>query len=140
MLPYLTGIKDQSGPASHSLLVKNEAQRFARERRTVRAMIEMYCADHHSGDGLCRECVELADYADRRLDLCPYGPDKPTCTSCPIHCYRPEPRDRMREVMRYAGPRMLRKHPYLAVMHLIADRRPTPPLPGRHNPVDDPDS
>jgi hypothetical protein len=35
----------------------------------------------------------------------------------------------MREVMRYAGPRMLRKHPYLAVMHLIADRRPAPPLP-----------
>jgi hypothetical protein len=101
-------------------------------------MIEMYCGDHHGGDELCRECAELADYADRRLDLCPYGPDKPTCTNCPIHCYRPEPRERMREVMRYAGPRMFRKHPYLAVMHLIADRRPPPPLPGRHNPVDRP--
>jgi len=112
--------------------------RLARERKTVRAMIEMYCADHHGGDGLCRECAELADYADRRLDLCPYGPDKFTCTNCPIHCYRPEPRERMREVMRYAGPRMFRKHPYLAVMHLIAERRQPPPLPGRHNPVDRP--
>ncbi len=101
-------------------------------------MIEMYCAKRHGGDGLCRECSELADYADRRLDLCPYGPDKPTCTNCPIHCYRPEPRERMREVMRFAGPRMFRKHPYLAVMHLIAERRPAPPLPGRHNPVDRP--
>jgi hypothetical protein len=44
----------------------------------------------------------------------------------------------MREVMRYAGPRMFRKHPYLGVMHLIAERRPAPPLPGRHNPVDRP--
>jgi hypothetical protein len=129
---------DDSGRASHNAVVKVRSRRLARERKTVRAMIEMYCADHHGGDGLCRECAELADYADRRLDLCPYGPDKPTCTSCPIHCYRPEPRERMREVMRYAGPRMLRKHPYLAIMHLIDDRRPAPPLPGRHNPVDDP--
>ncbi len=114
---------------SHTVVVKSETPRLARERKTVRAMIEMYCADHHGAGGLCPECAELADYADRRLDLCPYGPDKPTCTNCPIHCYRPEPRERMREVMRYAGPRMLRKHPYLAIMHLIAERRPVPPLP-----------
>jgi hypothetical protein len=128
---------DQSGLPIHTAVVMSESRRIVRERKTVRAMIEMYCADHHSGDGLCRECAELADYADRRLDLCPYGPDKPTCTNCPIHCYRPEPRERMREVMRYAGPRMLAKHPYLAVMHLIAERRPVPPLPGRLNPVDE---
>jgi hypothetical protein len=134
----MTGIKDPSGLLIHNVVVKSDTRRFARERKTVQAMIEMYCADHHGAGGLCQECAELADYADRRLDLCPYGPDKPTCTNCPIHCYRPEPREKMREVMRYAGPRMLRKHPYLAVMHLIADRRPTPPLPGRHNPVDDP--
>ena len=134
----MTGIMDQSGLPIHTVVVMSESRRIARERKTVRAMIEMYCADHHGSDGLCRECAELADYADRRLDLCPYGPDKPTCTNCPIHCYRPEPRERMREVMRYAGPRMFRKHPYLAVMHLIAERRPAPPLPGRHNPVDRP--
>ena len=133
----MTGIKDEGGLSSHSVVVMSESRRIVRERKTVRAMIEMYCADHHGAGGMCQECAELADYADRRLDLCPYGPDKPTCTNCPIHCYRPEPRERMREVMRYAGPRMLAKHPYLAVMHLIADRRPAPPLPGRHNPVDE---
>lgn len=134
----MTEIKDHRDLTSHTVVVKRDPRRLARERKTVRAMIEMYCADHHGGDGLCRECAELADYADRRLDLCPYGPDKPTCTNCPIHCYRPEPRERMREVMRYAGPRMFRKHPYLAVMHLIAERRPAPPLPERRNPVDRP--
>lgn len=94
----------------------------------MRAMVEMYCAHHHGTADLCPDCRELADYADRRLDLCPYGGDKPACTNCPIHCYRPEPRERMREVMRFAGPRMLVRHPYLAVMHLIDARRAVPEL------------
>ncbi len=98
-----------------------------RERRTVRVMIEMYCADHHGGGDLCDECGELATYADRKLDLCPYGPEKPTCANCPIHCYRAEPRERMRVVMRYAGPRMLPAHPILAVMHIFDGKREAPP-------------
>jgi len=92
-------------------------------------MVEMYCADHHGGEGVCAECSELADYADRKLDLCPYGPEKPSCTNCPIHCYRTKPRKRMREVMRFAGPRMLRTHPMLAVMHIFDGKREAPPLP-----------
>ncbi|MGD9253904.1 MAG: nitrous oxide-stimulated promoter family protein [Holophagae bacterium] len=103
--------------------------RLRRERKTVRAMVAMYCAHHHGRDGLCDECVELADYAERRLDRCPYGGGKPACTKCPIHCYRPEARERMREVMRFAGPRMLWRHPYLAIRHLLDDRKPVPPLP-----------
>ncbi len=91
-------------------------------------MVEMYCAHHHGGDGVCDECSELADYADRKLDLCPYGPEKPSCTNCPIHCYRPEPRERMRIVMRYAGPRMLGTHPILAIMHVFDGKREAPPL------------
>ena len=92
-------------------------------------MVGMYCAHHHGTDGLCTDCRELAAYADRRLDLCPYGAAKPACTKCPIHCYRPEPRERMREVMRFAGPRMLGRHPSLAVMHLIDAHRAVPELP-----------
>jgi hypothetical protein len=97
-------------------------------------MVEMYCSHRHGGHQLCNECAELVDYAERKLDLCPYGPDKPTCNKCPIHCYRPEPRQKMREVMRYAGPRMLKTHPYLAVMHLFEDRREAPPLPKKPDP------
>ena len=37
----------------------------------------------------------------------------------------------MQEVMRFSGPRMLAKHPYLAVKHLIDARRKVPPLPKR---------
>jgi hypothetical protein len=113
----------------HDVTAEKEARRLRRERRTVRLMVELFCSHHHGTGELCASCRELAEYADRRLDLCPYGADKPACTSCPIHCYRPEPRERMREVMRFAGPRMMRTHLYLAVMHLFDTRRPAPPLP-----------
>lgn len=107
----------------------SEPRRLRRERKTVRLMVEIYCSHHHRTETLCDRCAELAAYADRKLDLCPYGPHKPTCTNCPIHCYRPEPRERMREVMRFAGPRMITTHPYLAVMHFFDGRREAPPLP-----------
>jgi len=31
--------------------------------------------------------------------------------------------------MRFAGPRMLARHPYLAIRHLLDDWREAPPLP-----------
>jgi hypothetical protein len=89
-------------------------------------MIRLYCRDHHgSRDQPCTECARLLGYAEQRLDRCPFGADKPTCARCTVHCYRRDMRERVRTVMRYSGPRMLRRHPYLAVAHLL-DRRRTP--------------
>ena len=100
-------------------------RRLVREEHTIEAMLAMYCHDHHRvarGD-FCPECAELMEYARLRLDRCRYGSGKPTCASCPTHCYRPAMRERVREVMRYSGPRMLRRHPVLAVAHLVDGRR-----------------
>ena len=105
--------------------------RLARERRTIKAMIALYCHDHHRTRGLCEQCRTLEAYADRRLDLCPYGAEKPTCVNCPVHCYQPRMRDAVRTVMRYACPRMLRRHPILAIVHVIDGRRPAPERPGQ---------
>jgi predicted amidophosphoribosyltransferase len=86
--------------------------KLATEFKTVKAMVEAYCKDHHGTKGeLCTECRELLEYAEVRLDRCPYGEDKPTCNKCPIHCYKPAPKEQMRLIMRYSGPRMLLKHP-----------------------------
>lgn len=84
-------------------------------------MIGIYCADHHNGaeTALCASCQEFQDYADRRLEKCPYGDDKPTCANCPVHCYKPARRDQVKRIMRYAGPRMLLKHPVLAIRHQL---------------------
>ncbi|WP_199481460.1 nitrous oxide-stimulated promoter family protein [Vibrio owensii] len=104
--------------------------KLATEFKTVKAMVEVYCKDHHSTKGeLCAECRELLEYAEVRLDRCPYGEDKPTCNKCPIHCYKPEPKEQMRLVMRYSGPRMLLKHPILAIRHLMHEKRDVPGKP-----------
>lgn len=98
------------------------------EMKTVEAMIHIYCRAHHRQQDkkshvLCTQCYELQEYARMRLDRCPYGESKPTCNKCPIHCYKPEPKAQMREVMIYAGPRMLLPHPYLALRHLFKERK-----------------
>lgn len=92
--------------------------RLDRERGTIRTMIGMYCRDHHASGGvLCAECERLHGYAMQRIDRCPYSADKPTCAVCPTHCYRPDRREEVRAVMRYAGPRMLVRHPILTLLH-----------------------
>ena len=109
-----------------------EEARLERERRTVAAMIGVYCRGRHGGaDGLCGDCAHLEEYTNRRLEKCPYGETKPTCASCPIHCYQPRRREQIRRVMAFSGPRMLWKHPILAVRHMLDGRRKVPPLPRR---------
>jgi hypothetical protein len=100
----------------------DDGRRIAREKRTVLAMIGLYCAANHGTDGPpCAECRALSDYATRRIDRCPLHPAKPTCNSCTVHCYRDAEREQIRRVMRYAGPRTVLHHPGLALLH-VADR------------------
>jgi len=99
--------------------------RLGREFDTMRRMVGLYCQAHHAGQpgAPCPQCTGFLDYAERRLQKCPYGQDKPTCANCPVHCYKKAPRDYAKAVMRFAGPRMMTRHPYLALMHLIDGRR-----------------
>jgi len=107
--------------------MSKEPRRITREKRTVSAMVALYCRDHHgTGEGLCEECEALREYALCRLDKCPFGPRKTACATCPVHCYKPQMRTRVQEVMRYAGPRMLRRHPWLAIRHLLDGMRKSP--------------
>jgi len=110
------------------------SKRLQRERKTIEAMIALYCRDQHrTSGGLCDECAALTAYARQRLDKCPFGDQKPTCATCPIHCYKPECREYVQEVMRYAGPRMLFRRPLLAIRHLLDERKPVPELPRRRS-------
>ncbi len=91
-----------------------------REKQTVGMMIRLYCRKHEGNKELCAECAKLLEYAEKRLDRCKFGEQKPTCKRCPIHCYQPRMRERMRQVMRWAGPRMLLYHPITAIRHMLA--------------------
>lgn len=100
------------------------------EFKTVSAMITIYCAKHHGSVlGLCEECSALKDYAETKLDRCVFGQIKPTCNRCPVHCYKSKPKEQMRAVMRFSGPRMLLKHPLLALRHLRHEKREVPEVP-----------
>lgn len=87
-------------------------------------MVDIYCSAHHESEASrCADCENFLNYADVRLKKCPYGEDKPTCANCPVHCYKPEQRELARQIMRYAGPRMLLRHPILTISHYLDGRR-----------------
>lgn len=98
-----------------------------REFLTISAMIEIYCSHHHYEKckkvNLCEDCETFKSYVKQRLDRCPYGINKPTCRQCPIHCYKIQEKVKSQTIMRYSGPRMMYKHPIMAITHLINDKR-----------------
>ena len=83
-------------------------------------MISIYCSNQHHRGELCEECSHLLDYAFQRIDRCVFGFDKPACKDCPVHCYSPKMREKVKEVMKFAGPRMIYKHPLMAIMHMLS--------------------
>lgn len=100
-------------------------QKRAQEKQTVGLMIALYCHSNHGTPKgtLCPDCTALQEYADARVDHCPHMAEKTFCSVCKTHCYKPEMRQRIREVMRWSGPRMLFHHPVLAVRHLVETRK-----------------
>ena len=102
-----------------SQMTKNE------EMNTVAFMITLFCRKKHKSQRgrLCPDCAFLLEYVRLRREKCPWGKDKPFCSCCPIHCYRTDMREKIVEVMRFSGPRMLLVHPVLAVRHLLESRR-----------------
>ena len=93
--------------------------RISEEKHVVELMIRLYCRKKEGNKELCDHCRKLLSYAHFRLDHCRFGQQKPTCQHCSIHCYKPEMKQRMRQVMRWAGPRMIVYHPVAAIKHLI---------------------
>ncbi|MHA1521645.1 MAG: nitrous oxide-stimulated promoter family protein [Promethearchaeota archaeon] len=97
-----------------------QLRKLMREEKTLRIMIKIYCNAHHdTSQKLCESCQDQLDYGVKRLHSCPQMDDKPTCASCKIHCYTPAHREAIREMMRYSGPRMTFRHPFLAFNHLF---------------------
>lgn len=102
-----------------------EERRARRDEKTLYAMASIFCSAHHvasddpgaSLQGLCPACAATIAYSIERTQRCPHD-HKGNCEDCDIHCYRPEERARIREIMAYAGPRMLTKHPILTFFYL----------------------
>ena len=97
-----------------------------KEQLVVSEMIALYCRKKHgvaSKGELCPECKKLCEYAQARSEHCPFMEEKTFCVNCRVHCYKPDMRERIREVMRFSGPRMIWYHPGMALWHLISSKQ-----------------
>jgi len=105
-------------------------KRMVREKKTITHMIDLYCRAHHKNSQgvLCSMCQQFKEYAFLRLDKCPFQDKKSTCGKCTIQCYKPDMKHQAREIMSYSGPRLLLRHPVLAMHHLWDRRRKAPVL------------
>lgn len=109
--------------------MNREYKQWIIEKKLIPEMIRIYCLGNHKesrkeegvkGKELCSKCKDLAEYAEFRLEKCPFKKNKGFCSFCKIHCYKPEYRAQMKEVMRYSGSRMLLTHPIFALSHVAA--------------------
>ncbi len=109
---------------------QKHSQLTARERKDLRVLAlftAVYCKAHHDGEKrisekfggemadigigkypICCVCRDFLIYAAERRLRCPLDP-KPVCKHCHIHCYRPGHREKVREIMRFSGKRLIRR-------------------------------
>ena len=101
-------------------------KRLEKENKTIAIMIKIFCGANHGTDRklLCPACTELSDYAKERLNKCPYGENKGASSKCKIHCYKSGMRKQITEVMCFSGPKMITKHPLLAINHMLRIKSP----------------
>jgi hypothetical protein len=97
-----------------------------RDLRTLALFIALYCRRKHAGAlktpfqlkthdiqaiagkpvSLCNACRKLLAHALVKRSHCPLQP-KPACKHCPVHCYHPNYREQIQEVMKYSGRQMV---------------------------------
>ena len=89
--------------------------------RLLGKFVEVYCDGKHrdavrsarflpedlGARRLCQECAAFLEYAIAKRLKCPLEAEKPTCKRCRIHCYDKPRREKVREVMGYAGRRLM---------------------------------
>lgn len=90
-----------------------------KEQELLTLMIGIYCKKKHRSKTLCDDCTALLDYAKLRAEKCPFQETKTFCSNCKVHCYRPLEREKIRNVMKFAGPWMLIYNPPLAIKHVV---------------------
>lgn len=81
---------------------------------------EVWCAgQQHSGQQqitvyqrmqpltLCPDCTAFLQYAVKKRLCCPLEAEKPTCRRCRIHCYAPQQRALVKQIMAWSGRKMI---------------------------------
>lgn len=99
------------------VLTKNQKK----DIRLIGKFVEVYCAGKHRAAerasislpadlgerSICKECEAFLEYAVAKRLKCPLEAEKPTCKHCRIHCYDKPHREKVREIMSYAGRKLM---------------------------------
>lgn len=87
-----------------------------KDLKVLKQFIQIYCDTKHREAEksekdrlkLCSECHGTMDYSRTRRELCPLDP-KPACKNCEIHCYKPDQRQKIRDIMRHSGMHLIKR-------------------------------
>ena len=74
-------------------------KRISREKLTIKKMIDLYQAKCPQASAEPEHYEALFVYAQKRLDKCVFGEEKPACKQCPVHCYQPAKREEMKQII-----------------------------------------
>jgi hypothetical protein len=124
--------KEEKDPVALSRKEKKDIQILIR-------FVHVFCRENHRGDykkpfslpfeegaplidrgaQLCESCSKLLAYGVRKRFRCPYDP-KPMCKKCETQCYSRHYRQRVREVMRFSGPYLMKRGRLDLLYHYLA--------------------
>ena len=91
-----------------------------REKKVISEMVKLYCRKNHKKRELCDECKEVLNYSLKRIDNCKFMETKTFCSNCKNPCYSPKMKEKVKQIMKFSGPRMLFHHPLLVIYHIIS--------------------
>jgi len=114
------------------------SRKLRRDLKVLATFIRIWCDGHHAPAPrevvrlkthdvtaiygrpleLCTACRKLLTHAFVKRTACPLDP-KPMCKKCPQHCYGPPYRAQIREVMRYAGRKLVLRGRLDYLLHLL---------------------
>lgn len=114
-------MKQQATPA------QTLTHREVKDLKLLALFTSVYCQAHHDGSKaalvvadpplrrlplhkypVCADCAAFLRYAFERRLRCPLA-EKPACKHCPVHCYKPGHRERVREIMRFSGQHLIKR-------------------------------
>jgi hypothetical protein len=130
--------QDAAAPPESRTQAAFQDRRVRRDIRTLARFVRIYCDGLHAQAAreplrlrpvdvealaglpvvLCADCRRLLSHAIMKRALCPFDP-KPACKHCVKHCYAPHYRNQIRQVMQYAGRRMLFSGRLDYLLHLL---------------------
>lgn len=94
--------------------------RLEKEKVIFEKMILIYCKNNHKENHPCSQCIDIINYGKNKINNCPFDNSKPFCSKCSIHCYEKNVQKKVKEIMRYSGPRIIFYHPITSLKHLIS--------------------